>query len=86
MISQNAAISANYPYYGLIGVYGLTMAVGNFAFYAAIDRIPLGIAATLEFLGPLGIALLGSRRLLGLLWVALAAIGVTGCGRENPQA
>lgn len=62
--------------YGLIGVYGLVMTVGNFAFYAAIDRIPLGVAATLEFLGPLGVALLGSRRWLDLLWVGLAAGGV----------
>lgn len=62
--------------YGLIGLYGLVMAVANFAFYGAIDRIPLGVAATLEFLGPLGVALLGSRRWLDLLWVVLAAGGV----------
>lgn len=63
-------------HYGLIGIYGLVMAIGNFAFYASIDRIPLGVAATLEFLGPLGVALLGSRRWLDLLWVILAAGGV----------
>jgi len=41
--------------------FGLTLVTMNFCFYQAIDRIPLGIAVTLEFVGPLGIALLGSR-------------------------
>jgi inner membrane transporter RhtA len=56
--------------------FGLTLVTMNFCFYQAIDRIPLGIAVTLEFVGPLGIALLGSRRPADLLWVTLAAAGI----------
>ena len=56
--------------------FGLTLAVMNFSIYQAFARIPLGIAVTIEFLGPLGIAVASSRRLLDLLWVALAGAGV----------
>ncbi len=62
--------------YVLVGVYGLTIAVGSYAFYAAIERIPLGIATTVEFLGPLGVAFLGSHRRIDLLWIFLAVGGV----------
>ena len=48
----------------------------NYAFYASLDRIPLGVAVTFEFVGPLGVAVFGSRRALDLLWVALAAAGI----------
>ncbi|HEX8745492.1 MAG TPA: EamA family transporter [Thermoleophilaceae bacterium] len=58
------------------GVFGLAMAGMNLCFYEAIDRIPLGIAVTIEFLGPLGVAVALSRRRLDLAWVALAATGV----------
>ena len=46
------------------------------AFFAAIDRIPLGVAVTIEFLGPLAVAVAGSRRRLDALWVLLVAAGV----------
>jgi inner membrane transporter RhtA len=55
---------------------GVILAVMNTCFYLAISRIPLGVAVTIEFLGPLAAAVLGSRRLLDLAWVALAAVGV----------
>jgi inner membrane transporter RhtA len=57
-------------------VFGLTLAGMNLAFYSALDRIPLGIAVTLEFIGPLGVAVAGSRGPLDLLWVGLAAVGI----------
>src|SRR5215468_2224090 len=62
--------------YLLLGIYGATLAGMNLAFYAAIARIPLGLAVTLEFVGPLGIAVVGSRRALDLLWVGMAGVGV----------
>jgi inner membrane transporter RhtA len=57
-------------------VFGLVLAVMNLAFYHAIERIPLGIAVTIEFVGPLSVAVAGSRRAVDLVWVALAAIGI----------
>jgi inner membrane transporter RhtA len=62
---------------GLLAVlFGLTLAGMNLAFYSALDRIPLGITVTLEFVGPLGVAVAGSRGALDLLWVGLAAAGI----------
>ena len=56
--------------------FGLTLGGMNWAFYESIDRIPLGVAVTLEFVGPLGVAVAGSRRALDGLWVVLAAAGI----------
>jgi inner membrane transporter RhtA len=60
----------------LIALFGLSLAAMNLAFYESLDRIPLGVAVTLEFVGPLGVAIAGSRRALDLAWVALAAAGI----------
>jgi inner membrane transporter RhtA len=54
----------------------VTLAGMNICFYTALDRIPLGIAVTFEFVGPLAVALAASRRRLDLAWVGLAAAGI----------
>jgi inner membrane transporter RhtA len=55
---------------------GLVMAVMNLVFYLSLRTVPLGTAVTVEFLGPLGLALAQTRRLIDLLWALLAAAGV----------
>jgi inner membrane transporter RhtA len=59
-----------------IALFGFVLAAMNFSFYGALDRIPLGIAVTLEFVGPLAVAIGTSRRRADLVWVALAAAGI----------
>jgi inner membrane transporter RhtA len=55
---------------------GLTMAVQSGSFFEALSRIPLGITVAIEFLGPMSVALIASRRLLDVLCVLLAATGI----------
>ena len=62
--------------YLVAALFGIALAGMNLSIYLAFDRIPLGVAVTLEFIGPLGVAVAGSRRLLDLLWVVLAAAGI----------
>jgi inner membrane transporter RhtA len=59
-----------------IALFGVTLAAMNLCFYAAIDRLPLGVAVTLEFSGPLAVAVFGSRRRRDLIWAGLAAVGI----------
>jgi inner membrane transporter RhtA len=59
-----------------IFLLGLVMAVQSGVHYEALSRIPLGIAVSIEFLGPLGLALVTSRRLVDILCVLLAAAGI----------
>jgi inner membrane transporter RhtA len=56
--------------------FGVVLAAMNTAFYSAIDRIPLGVGVTIEFVGPLAVAVGGSRRWRDLTWAALAAAGI----------
>ncbi len=70
-----------------VWLLGLSVAAVNLFFYAALDRLPLGITVTLEFVGPLGVALAGSRRRRDLVWALLAAVGIVllsdGAGGEG---
>ena len=84
----NAPGSRRSAYLAVV-LFGLVLALMNLTFYSAIARIPLGVAVTVEFVGPLGVAVAGSRRALDVLWVVLAAggimllapLGVLGAGR-----
>ena len=63
--------------------FGACLGVMNWAIYQAFARIPLGMAVTLEFIGPLTLAVIGSRRVRDLLWVLLAGLGVAVLGLEG---
>lgn len=60
----------------LVGLFGLVLGLMNFTFYLALDRLPLGVAVTVEFVGPLGVAVVASRSRADLGWAALAAVGI----------
>jgi inner membrane transporter RhtA len=64
----------------LAALFGLALALMNLSFYEALTRIHLGVAVTLEFVGPLGVALAGSRGPLDVVWALLAAGGVAVLG------
>lgn len=59
-----------------VALFGLVLAGMNLSFYAALDRLPLGITVTIEFIGPLAVAIAASRRPLDTLWVLAAAAGI----------
>lgn len=59
-----------------IVAFGVILAVMNLTFYAAVERLPLGVAVTIELLGPLGLAAALSRRAIEFVWVGVAVLGV----------
>lgn len=61
---------------GVAVMFGVSLAAMNWSFYEALSRMPLGPAVTVEFIGPLTVAVAGSRRALDAVWVLLAAAGV----------
>ncbi|WP_400194321.1 EamA family transporter [Hymenobacter sp. B81] len=56
--------------------YGLALGLMNLLFYCALSRVPLGLAVTVEFIGPLGLALAGARRWMDVAWAVLAGAGI----------
>jgi inner membrane transporter RhtA len=70
--------------WGPVLALALVFGTMNLTLYCAIDRIGLGLAVTLEFLGPLSVALLASRRALDLGCAAAAAAGVLVLARPTP--
>ncbi len=61
---------------GRVMVYGLVLGLMNLSFYMALRTIPLGLAIAIEFAGPLGLALIHSRRLVHFALVGLAVSGL----------
>jgi len=64
------------PQWRAVIPYGVALGAMNFLFYLALARIPLGLGVTLEFVGPLLVAVAGSRRALDVVWVVLAGAGI----------
>lgn len=60
----------------IAALFGLALAGMNLCFYEALDRLPLGIAVTLEFVGPLGVAVFSSRKAVDFAWAGIAAAGI----------
>jgi inner membrane transporter RhtA len=89
-VTRGAVLRAReWPHRDVIAL-GIAVAAVNLFFYAALDRLPLGITVTLEFVGPLGVAIVGSHRRRDLLWALLAAVGILllsdGSGGESIDA
>lgn len=62
--------------YKLVLPYGFVLGAMNISFYLSLARIPLGLAVTLEFIGPLLLAISTSRKTVDFLWALLAALGI----------
>lgn len=72
----------SWPQFRDVLAFGIAMAGLNGIFYLALERLPLGVAVAIEFLGPLTLSAVLSRRLLDFIWVGLAATGIGVMGWE----
>jgi inner membrane transporter RhtA len=61
---------------GDVAVFALALAAMNLCFYESLDRLPLGVAVTFEFVGPLAVAVFGTRRRADAVWGLIAAAGI----------
>lgn len=68
--------------WGAAALLGAALAGMNLVFYSSLDLVPLGVAVTVEFMGPLLLALVQTRRLVDLVWVVLAGGGVALLGAQ----
>ncbi len=66
----------SYRQFKAVALYGMALGFMNLTFYLAIERIPLGLAVAIEFIGPLVLAIVGSRKKTDFLWAALAGVGI----------
>jgi inner membrane transporter RhtA len=64
------------PHLRLLLLFGVSIALLTLFYFLALDRLPLGIVATITFLGPLGLAVATSRRVVHFVWIGIAALGV----------
>ncbi len=71
------------PQWIAVALLGASFAFMNGAFYHAIELLPLGLAVSVEFIGPLVLAAVLSRRLIDGLWIGLATIGMALIGVEK---
>ena len=76
LVARPRALTWSWRERGLVLGLGLASGGMGLCYFESVARLPLGTANAIEFLGPLGVALAGSRRRLDLAWVVLAAAGV----------
>lgn len=76
LVARPWKASISRTHFKTIAIYGLCLAAMNLFFYLSISKIPLAVAIAIEFLGPLTIALVSSRRRNDIIWVLLAGVGI----------
>ena len=82
-VSRPALRNRTRDQWATVVAFGLILATMNLSFYAAIQRLPLGVAVTIELLGPLGLAAALARRVTEFFWVGVALAGVVVLGEGD---